>query len=233
MHIRRSLPSTGWYAVLALAFVAALGAATVVGAGLSLWRGSAAQRAVGLPSDPLLRPGSGVVTVPVRPAPAPNPSQAAGRTLTRVVGVGPGRPSSTPPSSPAPSASHARTSHAPGPSPSHPAPPPSSPAPPPSPPALAGSSGPPAWAHLGANARAHVSAVLARVHPPGLVRQLTTASPSSWPWLDESPAAPGRRSVKAPKPPKSDHAAVLVHEKLKHGKPGHEKPQHEKHHDDD
>ena len=82
MHIRKSLPSTGWYAVLALAVVAALGAATVVGAGLSLWRGTSAQRAVAVPSQPLLRPGSGVITVPVHPTPA-----ASHPAVTRVLGV--------------------------------------------------------------------------------------------------------------------------------------------------
>ena len=64
MRVRRSVPSTGWYAVLALAVIATLGAATVVGAGLSLWRGTAAQRSIGIAQEPLLRPGSGVVTVP-------------------------------------------------------------------------------------------------------------------------------------------------------------------------
>lgn len=68
MRSRRSVPSTGWYAVLALAIVAALGSGTVVGAGLSLWRGTAAQRAVSVPVQPLLHPGAGVVTVPAQTA---------------------------------------------------------------------------------------------------------------------------------------------------------------------
>ena len=61
---RQAGSATGWYAVLALAFVAALSAALVVGAGLSLWRGSAAQRAVSVPVIQPLPPGTGVVTVP-------------------------------------------------------------------------------------------------------------------------------------------------------------------------
>lgn len=66
MRVRRSVPFTGWYAVLALAVIAALGATTVVGAGLSLWRGSSSQRVLGAVSEPILRHGSGVVTVPAR-----------------------------------------------------------------------------------------------------------------------------------------------------------------------
>lgn len=71
---RRSPPdpfATGWYAVLALAVVAALGAAMVVGAGMSLWRGSSVQRAVGVPVVRALLPSSGVVTVPLTHRAAP------------------------------------------------------------------------------------------------------------------------------------------------------------------
>lgn len=68
MRFARSTPSTGWLAVLALAVLASLSLSVVVDAGLSVWRGSSAQRAIGVLPDRLLRPSvPGVVTIPTRP----------------------------------------------------------------------------------------------------------------------------------------------------------------------
>lgn len=72
MRLARSKAWKGALAILALVVLASLGVGVVVGAGLSVWRGSSAQRAVGVLPDRALPVGPRVVTVPHRPAhPAP------------------------------------------------------------------------------------------------------------------------------------------------------------------
>jgi len=61
MPLVRRGPARGWYAVLALAVLASLSVSVVVGAGLSAWRGSPAQRAIAVLPDRALRPAPAVV----------------------------------------------------------------------------------------------------------------------------------------------------------------------------
>jgi hypothetical protein len=68
VRLARSRPAKGWLAILALAALASLSVSVVVDAGLSVWRGSSAQRAIGVLPDRILRPGPGVVRIPTRPA---------------------------------------------------------------------------------------------------------------------------------------------------------------------